>query len=59
MAQRTGDAGIEAVSETLTACQQELVILVDGKKLSNKKTDSRLKNGYRNVTSRVVSKYLQ
>ena len=43
MAQRTGDAGIEAVSETLTACQQELVVLVDGKMLSNKKTDSRLK----------------
>ena len=34
MAQRTGDAGIEAVSETLTACQQELIVLVDGKRSS-------------------------
>ena len=31
------------MSEELLACQQELVGLVDGKKLSKKKIDSRLK----------------
>jgi len=41
MAQRTGTAGIEVVSEELLVCQQELVSLVDGKKLSTKKSDSR------------------
>jgi len=43
MAQDTGKAGIAAVSEALLACKQELVGLVDGKKLSKKKVDSRLK----------------
>ena len=41
MAQRSGDAGVAVVSAELLACQQELVSLVEGKKLSTKKSDSR------------------
>jgi hypothetical protein len=47
MAQQSGEAGVKVVSEELLACQQELVSLVDGKKLSTKKSDSR----HRKVTS--------
>ncbi|KAL7432433.1 hypothetical protein ACHAXM_003105, partial [Skeletonema potamos] len=39
MAQRSGDAGVAVVSAELLACQQELVSLVEGKKLSTKKSD--------------------
>ena len=41
MAQRSGDAGVAVVSAEFLACQQELVSLVEGKKLSTKKSDSR------------------
>ena len=41
MAQQSGKAGVNVVNEELQACQQELVILVEGKKLSTKKSDSR------------------